>query len=89
MDLLRVVFKRLDDANLTVNLTKGDFVKVEIEYLGYVVGQSRVRPIAVKVSAINKFPVHTKRRELLRFVGMCRYYRRFRKRFLKSCSFLD
>ena len=36
---LEQVFFRLKQANLTVNLSKSDFVKAKVIYLGYVVGQ--------------------------------------------------
>ena len=79
--LLREVFKRLDDANLTINLKKSEFSKPCVEYLGYTVGQGKVQPADAKVNDIVKFPSPTNRKELLRFLGMSGYYRRFCKNF--------
>ena len=81
LSLLREVFKRLDDANLTVNLKKSEFSKACVEYLGYTVGQGKVQPVNAKVKDIVKFPSPTNRKELLRFLGMSGYYRRFCKNF--------
>ena len=39
------MFKRLDDANLTINLKKSEFSKPCVEYLGYTVGQGKVKPV--------------------------------------------
>jgi len=77
LSLLREVFKILDDANLTVNLRKSDFVKAYVDYLGYKVGQGRVQPVYTKVKDIVNFPSPTSKKEHLRFLGMSGYYRRF------------
>lgn len=74
---LRNLFIRLSEAKLTVNLLKSEFCQAVVQYLGHRVGQGIVRPIAAKVEAINNFPVPTSRRELMRFLGMAGYYRKF------------
>ena len=40
-------------------------------------GQSQVKPVDVKVKAISDFPVPSSRKQLMRFLGMAGYYRRF------------
>lgn len=55
---------RLDDANLAVNLKKSELVKAHVEYLGYQVGQGKVRPVDAKVAPIVNFPSPTTRKEL-------------------------
>ncbi len=65
---LNEVFKRLENASLTLNLAKCDFGQATITYLGREVGQGQVRPIEAKVSAIAEFPVPTSRKELRRFL---------------------
>jgi len=42
-----------------------------------IVGQGRVKPIKAKVECIEKFPAPTNRKELMRFLGMAGYYRKF------------
>lgn len=44
---------------------------------GKVVGQGKVRPVHVKVVAINNFPVPTTKPELCHFLDMVGYYRGF------------
>ncbi|KAL0148642.1 hypothetical protein M9458_056082, partial [Cirrhinus mrigala] len=81
MRLLRTVFERLANANLTLNLAKCEFGQATVIYLGKEVGQGQVRPVEAKITAILEFPVPTTRRELRRFLGMAGYYRSFCKNF--------
>ncbi len=75
------VFRRLSDANLTLNLAKCEFGCATVTYLGKEVGSGQVRPLNSKIQAILDFPVPKTRRELLRFLGMTGYYRCFCKNF--------
>lgn len=74
-------FDKLKAANLTVNLSKSAFCHAKVQFLGHVVGGREVRLITAKVDAIYNFPVPGNRKELMRFLGMAGYYRRFRKNF--------
>ena len=72
---------RLTEAKLTVNLVKSEFGHAHIIFLGHVVGQGQVKPITAKVEAIAHFPILASRKELMRFLGMAGYYRKFCKNF--------
>ena len=48
---MRDFFQRVSDANLTINLSKSEFCKAVVIFLGNVVGQGQVRPIDAKVKA--------------------------------------
>ncbi|XP_072182212.1 uncharacterized protein [Diadema setosum] len=74
---VKELFKRLSAASLTVNLVKSEFGHSEVQFLGHVVGHGRVRPAAAKVQAVQDVPVPKTRKELMRFIGMAGYYRRF------------
>ena len=78
---LRVVFKRLAAASLTLNLAKCDFGKATVTYLGKQVGHGQVRPVDAKVKAVLKYPVPSTQRELRQFLGMAGYYRCFSRNF--------
>ena len=71
------LFRRLRSANLTINLTKSEFVHARVKYLGHFVGGGEVSPLHSKVDAIDKFPIPSSRKEVQRFIGMIGYYRRF------------
>jgi len=75
--LLREFFRRLRDAHLTVNLSKSEFCRARVVFLGHIVGQGEVAPVASKVDAILNFPIPRDKREVMRFLGMAGYYRKF------------
>ena len=74
---LSALFEKLSEANLVINLKKSEFAKATVTYLGHVVGQGHVLPRVAKIEAIQEFPVPTGKRELMRFLGMSGFYRKF------------
>ena len=74
-------FDRLSKAKLTVNLAKTEFCHATVTFLGHLVGQGQVKPLEAKVNAISEFPVPKCKRQLMRFLGMAGYYRKFCKNF--------
>ena len=44
-------------------------------------GQGKVSPVNAKIEAIVEFPAPTSRKEVMRFLGMLGYYRKFCKNF--------
>ena len=75
--LIRTFFNRLSEFQLTVNLNKSEFCHGTLTFLCHVVGQGQVKPIFSKVQAINDFPVPSSKTQLMRFLGMAGYYRKF------------
>ena len=78
---MRMLFDKLTMANLVINLVKSEFCKVYVQFLGHLVGHGRISPVTAKVEAIMKFPQPNSKRELMRFLGMASFYRRFCKNF--------
>ena len=81
LECIRSLFNRLTQANLTVNLTKSEFGHAHITFLGYIVGQGKITPVMAKVEAITSFPAPQAKRELMRFLGMAGYHRKFCRNF--------
>ena len=81
IERITAFFEKLSGANLTINLTKSEFCQATVTYLGYVVGQGQVKPLTAKIDTIVKFPVPTNRKELMRFLGMAGFYRKFCRNF--------
>ena len=78
---IQALFERLAQAHLTVNLTKSEFAHATVTYLGNVVGQGHISPVMAKVEVIMNFPAPVTKKELMRFLGMTGYYRKFCKNF--------
>ena len=74
---IRNFFDRLSKAKLTVNLAKTEFCHATVTFLEHLVGQGQVKPLEAKVNAISEFPVPKCKRQLMRFLGMAGYYRKF------------
>lgn len=74
-DHLELVFERLQEFGLTINLSKCSFGQEKLEYLGYEVSTEGIRPLAEKVQAITNFPKPQTVQELRRFLGMVNFYR--------------
>lgn len=74
---LHLLMGRLQKAGLTINLRKCVFGKGTVDYLGHAIGGGRVRPKDANVASILSSPTPTTRKEVMSFLGMSRYYRRF------------
>ncbi|MDA3086465.1 RNase H-like domain-containing protein [Campylobacter sp. CS_ED1] len=77
LQTIRAFFDRLTEAMLTINLEKSEFCHATLTFLGHVVGQGQVKPVDSKVQAISEFPEPNCKRQLMRFLGMAGYYRKF------------
>ena len=78
---LRQVFQRLAEYNLTVNVKKLFVGHATINYLGYSVGSGTIRPIQAKVDAIQRIQRPGNKKDVMRFLGMTGFYRRFMPHF--------
>lgn len=77
LEHLRLLFQRLNDNGLTINLAKCEFGKAEIDFLGHHVNREGAIPLKSKVEAIANFPRPNKLEGLQKFVGMINFYHRF------------
>lgn len=81
IEILMKVYRRLEEANLTINFEKCKFCLSSLKYLGFIVDQNGLRTDPDKVTAMLNFPRPETVTQLKRFIGMCGYYRRFLKDF--------
>ena len=88
MQHLRIVFRRLQDAGLTLKKAKCVFATAVVDYLGHTIGQDSVQPRAAKEAAMIDFPRPLNRQQLRSFLGLVGYYRRFIPHFASTVSAL-
>lgn len=74
---LRTVFERLRQYGLSINVSKCQFGKSEITFLGHLIDKNGIHPLPSKVEAIDQFKEPTIACELKRFIAMINFYRRF------------
>ena len=55
----------------------GAFCHAVVTFLGHEVGQGKVMPVEAKVKAISEFPIPDGKKQLMCFLGMAGYYRKF------------
>ena len=86
--ILTEVLERLQAAGLKVSLDKSEWIRKQVQYLGYVIGEGVLKMDPSKVGAILKIPTpqetmsagHYKpnlRKQVRRFLGAAGFYRRF------------
>ena len=80
-DKLRKVFDRLKQANLKIKLSKCDFLKRQISYLGHKISDRGIEVTNDKVSAIINFPVPKTTKHIKSFLGLAGFYRAFVRNF--------
>ena len=75
MKTLDKLFQRLSGAELSLNLSKCEFGRSQLDYLGYTIDKTGSRPITKKVEAIKNFPTPLTHKQLQAFLGNINYYR--------------
>jgi hypothetical protein len=71
------VFENLRQLNLMIEPDLCEFLKIEISYLGHVVTSEGVRPDPEKIKAIINFPTPKNATDIISFLGLAGYYRKF------------
>lgn len=74
---LRIIFQRLRENNLAINLAKCEFGKSQLTFLGHLLTTAGIQPLPEKVAAIRDFPKPTVAKELKSFIAMINFYKRF------------
>ena len=77
LEHLRLVFQRLDEHGIVINVPKSLFGVRELDFLGHHVDATGIRPLEEKVQVIREFPLPNTQRKLRRFLGLVNFYHRF------------
>lgn len=76
-DHIRVVFERLQQNGLVLNLTKCRFALKEVDFLGYRVCEEGIKPGPERVKAVVEYKLPETVKELRRFLALVNGYKRF------------
>ena len=80
---IRMVFKKLKSATLSMKKSKCNFFSKEIQYLGHILTATGIGPLPSKTHAIQHMQPPTTHKQVQAFLGLVRYYRKFIKGFIK------
>ena len=77
MNDLEWLFEKLANANLKIKLSKCEFFKESVTFLGVILSIDGIRPDPEKLSIIANFEEPRNKRDLQSFLGVCNFYRQF------------
>lgn len=86
IERLQLVFNRLRNANLKLNVKKCHIFQDKVKYLGHVVSTHGVGADPEKIEAVRQWPRPRDKHELKSFLGLSTYYRRFVFKFADIAS---
>ena len=75
--IVEKVLQQCVEHGLAVNLLKSKFHVQETIFLGHVINGQEVKMDPSKLETMSKWPIPTKKKEVLAFLGFANYYRRF------------
>ena len=77
LEHLSILFQRLNNFGLTINLKKCRFGKNEIRFLGHVITPKRISPATDRIEAVRNFSLPKTDKALRRFIRMLQFYSPF------------
>ena len=83
MDNLKVIFEKLRENNLKIQLDKSEFLMKEVAYLGYIISEEGIRPNPDKINVVKNYTIPKTTKEIKAYLGLLDYYRKFISNFAK------
>ena len=77
LEHMRIIFQRLKEANLILKESKCSFLKAHIQYLGHIISGEGIEPVPEKLESLNEMPPPTTQKEVIQFLGLAGYDRKF------------
>ena len=71
------LFQRLNEFGISINVSKYEFGKHQIMFLGHLISHDGIKPLPDKVEAIQKYPLPNNVKQLRHFLGMIQFYNHF------------
>lgn len=86
LESLQSVLQKLGEAGLKAKLSKCEFLKAKMKFLGHVVDGEGIHTVDEKVMAVRNFPQPKSVENVRSFIGLAGYYRPFIKNFAAIAS---
>lgn len=78
---LEEILSLIENARLTLNLSKCHFLMSKIDYLGYEISSEGVKPGEKKIQCVMQFPQPDNVHKVRQFLGLVSYFRKFIQNF--------
>jgi len=78
---MRVILNKVHEVGLKVKPSKCVLFKTEIQYLGHIVSAAGINPMPDKIQALKDWHIPHCLKDVLAFLGLASYYRKFVKGF--------
>ena len=88
-DTLEEVFKRLAANNMALSIEKCKFNQSKVDYLGYEVTPTGIRPLPRKLQALKDFKCPETQKDVLHFCGALNYFRTSLKGVTRDGAFIS
>ena len=75
------VLQTLKEAHLKIRISKCQFAKNSVEFLGHLITPDEIGPNKKNIEALTSFPTASKIKDVRAFLGLCNYYRCFIKNY--------
>lgn len=73
LQIIKRLFETLSDNYVKLQLSKCQFLKTKIEYLGYDIAYNQITPSERHIQAVQEYPVPHDKKSLHRFIGLMSY----------------
>ncbi|RWS01610.1 Retrotransposable element Tf2 protein type 1-like protein [Dinothrombium tinctorium] len=74
---IKLVLSALLKENVKLKLSKCDFAKSKVEYLGHIISENRISPLNDNLISIKEFPRPISIKSVQQFLGKVNYYHKF------------
>lgn len=83
---LQLIFQKIREFNLKIELDKCEFLSKNVEFLGHLITPEGISPNPTKLKAVENYPIPRTVKEIKSFLGLIGYYRRFIENFAHIVS---
>ena len=80
-DHIRLILECLNQHQIKIKLSKCEFYKTKLDFLGHVISRDGISTQPRKIAAIMEWPIPTSVKQVQQFMGLANYYRRHVEKF--------
>lgn len=86
---LQQVLQRIREAGIKLSPSKCSFMKDRVTYLGHVISKNGIETDPEKISKVRDWPLPKTEDQLVSFLGLCGYYRKFIENYAQLAAPLE